>query len=240
MKQKKIVALIILLCILLCACDTARSYTEEHSNKAEQTNQISEPKTEEYKSQETNEETTEQQGNSGTGEMPLITIESWKEYQALLKAGVVSDKFVDYESISMFGDFNCLVFSTDHNGNPNYNVYTYSLQNQICKFSMYIYEIGNDGVTMDKITDIDANDMRTLDNDARGAYTANGIEYRYLTGKLFSISWVNNGTSYTLLSDDFAISEYELRENDIISALLTSQYDDLAELAIFKDAVTEK
>ncbi len=183
---------------------------------------------------------TEQQGNSGTGEMPLITIESWKEYQALLKAGVVSDKFVDYESISMFGEFCGLVFLSDVAGKGDYSIYLYDLKLSTNDMSLYIYENGkNKLISMAPITDVSVNDLRNLEDDIRGAYTINGFEYRYVAGKLHSISWTDdNGIEYIFASSDYALSEYELRENDVISALLTSQYDDLAEIAIFKDAVT--
>ncbi len=206
---------------------------------------------EQYEERATNEETTLDNallnlGQSQSGDLPSLYAYSFDEYQKILKANAaanfLSDKFVTYDELSMFGEFYGIVFLHDISYETEFYRYMYSFGDDQSRVNLTIYEKHpKSSIVTELITDINKSDMRNSENEIKGKYTANGFSYTYIQGKLSSISWENEGITYILsTSGEVRLNEYALRENDIISALLTSQYDDLAEIAIFKDAVAEK
>ncbi len=231
MKKFNIVLLLLFACVILVSCDIYNAHIENESK---------------FQTSNVTETETETDAAVDMIEYPTLTITSAKEYNSLLSSNILSDKFVTYESISMFGEFGFLVFTCDTAGNMDYSRYIYNFNYQEFDLALQIYENGDSRDTSKvEITNVNVNDLRVLninDEDIHEVYkyNANGFEYSYIGDRLLSVKWENNGVIYILTSADYALSEYDILANDVISQLLTSQYEKLDEIAIFKDAVEEK
>ncbi len=243
--------LICCLSILLIGCNIAN---EEKSSDTQQTTETeaasnelesTEDKTESTPEDTLNEETTE----TSEEEEPIAEIEqlyfySLTEYNKFLNSGALPESFVEYEDVKFFGEFYGIVFlKAAYEQDYSEYFYTFADDKNSTNLGLYVYENGNDFVPPEKHTllNVDSADLRTVVTDQKRAEYKNGdYEYFYLDGKLQSITWTSGGTEYILSSDKSYISQYELKENDVISKLLTSRFDELSEIAIFKDAVADK
>ncbi len=269
MKSKIIFSLLLSICFVLSSCSINNSKeiethnsqsittskeqnnnetleSEDTSNTQKETNTEETSSVEEMSSEKetssVEEISSEEETTTQTGETPVLTIQSFKEYNALISSNVVSDKFVTYEDLSMFGNFYFLVFSSDAKGQVDYSIYQYAF-NGVRGLSMAIFENAEDYTEqIEQITDVNVSDLRTLEVNTKGVYkcNVNGFEYRYINGKLSSVMWTNDGIVYILKSEKCALSEYDILKNDTVSKLLTSRFDGLSEIAIFKDAVADK
>ncbi len=190
-------------------------------------------------------ETTEETTDEHVPDIKQLYFYSYTEYEKFIKMDVLPDSFVEYKDISVLGEFDGMVFLSDAVYKQDFSEYMYNLAvDEEYSFALYVYEKGNDYIPSSppqSVSKVNISDLRTIDTDQKRAeYTDGDYKYFYIDGKLQSITWINSGMEFVLSSSKLQLSQYTLKENDAISSLLTSQYDDLAEIAVFKDTVEEK
>ena len=187
--MKKIIALSLLLCLFaaLYSCDKNHNTSNDtndtnqsaDSNKYENNNNIVMP---------------------SEVERPLLTLESITEYRKILNTEKIPNNFVRYESISRLGSFRSLVFLSDAYDN-DFSSYMYTLVDSIgYEIALYInHDVSNlPTISTDFITSVDTSDMRRLEEGKSGTYVNEYLIYKYVSGELLSISWIDNGINYKL------------------------------------------
>ena len=65
--------------------------------------------------------------------------------------------------------------------------------------------------------------MRTILEKVRGEFTTDGITYTYISGELLSISWINNGITYTLCGESM-LSDYPTTQSTVVGKMLNTNY----------------
>lgn len=139
--------------------------------------------------------------NLSGGEVPTFTIESYGEYLEFIAHAELPSDFVPYEAIANLGEFKSFVCLSDVRDN-DFSSCMYSLFDESqSEFVLYV-DIGNQDVStvpVSNITAVNSNNMRSLINSTdAGTYIVSGMEYKYIAGKLLSISWSDGNISYTL------------------------------------------
>ena len=139
-----------------------------------------------------------------TGEHPLITIESYDEYLVYLATADLPATFVPYETISALGEFDHFVCLS--NGRiGDYSHYMYTLVDETgMELILYVeyHRNGPELTPLPIIDDIDPGNMRKTLSSQRGRYLYEGIEYKYISTGLLSITWEDQGHIFTLFADD--------------------------------------
>ena len=179
MKQVRMIV-VLLLCMLmtsLLGCTTGSQATDES----------------------TTELITEAPMEFPVGDIPLRYISSPDEYVQFVASATLPDNFVYYADISELGAFVSFVCEMG-----TINNYTYGIMDESgTELTLYIDPIKNDNQILAESTlnasDINSSSMKTLKNEnGGGAYSYNGILYKYRNGRLSSIVWQNDGFQYTL------------------------------------------
>jgi hypothetical protein len=138
------------------------------------------------------------------GEHPLITIESYDEYLVYLATADLPATFVPYETISALGEFDHFVCLS--NGRiGDYSHYMYTLVDETGMELILYVEYNRNGPELTPlpiIDDIDPDNMRKPLSSQRGRYLYEGIEYKYISTGLLSITWEDQGHIFTLFADD--------------------------------------
>lgn len=129
-------------------------------------------------------------------DIPLLTIVSYSDYASFLESTDLPDEFVDYDSISLLGEFDRFICLSDARYD-DYSSYLYVLNDENYEgLGLYIdHEIEpfeNSNV------DVNSEDMRRIDASESGTYLLSGLEYTYVSGLLLSVSWQIDGVTYTL------------------------------------------
>ncbi len=253
MKKTLFFVLIICICVVLISCHESEQYEETdtlNTSDPQLDNDQTEPNNDTPSTEDLGETETEAHSNNNTdvsGDVSSLHIQNFEEYQKFLKSSqnshFLSDKFVSYDKLSMFGEFDGMVFLHDLSYETEFYRYMYNfLIHDRFDFSLYVYENGKTYETsLPELTDVNVNDLRQVELESNGYFVSNGFTYTFIQGKLSSVRWTSNGIDYVFACVGYAdFYDYPIETNDIISKILTSQYDDLAEIAIFKDAVAEK
>lgn len=179
------------------------------NDKAEITAEISESKK------------TDSEIPSDGGERPLLTVESLEDYLKVIDTPKIPENFVQYEKIDKLGAFAGLVFLSDAYGD-DYSSYMYNLIDSTgYRFTLYV-----DHDTAEKnygptnlIESINSNDMRTLEDKNSGIFVTNGITYRYVSGKLLSIHWIDGEVSFEL-SGSSMLYDYPIEKSTLLCKML--------------------
>lgn len=239
--MKKSIALILLVClsIVACACSnadiddftsdveesqeyncTADASPNEAESSFEALESVGETPTVAFGEEESRSET---QPITDGGERPLLTVDTFDEYTKMLNSIRLPDDFVSYEKISQFGDFGGLVFLSETQ-KGDFSWYMYNLFDPLGdRFVIYINSNSNarDKYPTETIPEgsIDLSNMRRLAEEKRGVYAINGIEYNYVSGMLYSITWMHEGVEYVLFGIH-VLSNYPDTDSTLIGKLL--------------------
>ncbi len=201
--MKKVIISILVLCLVLTlsACNNANS-----SNKTtSQTNQGD-----------------SQQDHRGFG------TESYTEYQDYLEEFELPSNFTTYEMIRPLGSFKsftCSIYG-------DFNYYSYSVTDEAG------YDIGfsirndlNNPSSSNTITNVDPDDMRFLNSNEQGTfYGPSGLEYNYIQGELYDISFLQGNLRYSIYFDMYGethcLANYPINNSSLVSQLLNTQTAD--------------
>ena len=193
---------------MVCSCGNSNNI---ESDQIDQYNQMS-----------NNEQNGDIEVSHG-GERPLLTVESVKEYTDLTNSKKLPENFVTYEKINTLGVFKNLIFLSDTQAN-DYSSYVYTLVDSSgYEIAMYIDNLIEDDVIVstDAIANINANDMRTISNKASGIFKTDGITYRYVSGELLSISWIDQGISFRVCGSS-TLSDYPTTQSTFVGKMLNT------------------
>ncbi len=207
--MKKIIALVLLVFLFsMFACGDTDTMTTT---------------TDTVKESQPNNETTTNPNNldPNGGERPLATISSMEEYQKIVNANILPQSFIPYEKISRFGTFQSLVFLSD-TLSGDYSAYMYNLTDAT-EYDISVSIDHNNkeksDLLPDQITNVNLSDMRQLFSTANGSYICEGMTYKYVSGKLLSVSWQSNGVIYTL-SGTSMLYDYSITDTTVVGKLL--------------------
>lgn len=135
-----------------------------------------------------------------TGEVPLLTLETYDEYLNFIGNAELPAEFVAYEDISNLGEFQSFVCLSESRIN-DYSSCMYTLFDESqSEFVLYV-DIGSKETipSASTVTTIDGSNMRSLVNSTdSGSFVVSGMEYKYVGGKLHTISWFKDNVRYTL------------------------------------------
>lgn len=138
--------------------------------------------------------------NGLTGEVPLLTLETYDDYIKFIGKAELPAEFVMYEEISHLGEFKSFVCLSESRINDfsscMYNLFDES-QSQ---FFLYV-DIGlQESIPpVSTVTAVNGSNMRSLVNSTdSGSFIVSGMEYKYVGGKLLSIAWFKDNVRYTL------------------------------------------
>ena len=146
----------------------------------------------------------EQPIEPGIGELPSLIFETYEEYCNYVQNADLPAEFVPYEAISPLGQFDHFVFlSSAHYGDYSHYMYTV-IDESGTELILYV-EYNRNGPELTPlpiIDDIDPDNMRKPLSSQRGRYLYEGIEYKYISTGLLSITWEDHGHIFTLFADD--------------------------------------
>lgn len=169
-------------------------------------------------------------------DIPLLTIESYDEYRSFLKETKLPEDFVTYSDLSHFGEFD--VFVRLCSPLDDYSSYMYGFIDA-CDYKSVISvdRVYETPAYIGKYPLLDAgqlnlSDMRTLPSGENGRYVIGNITYWYISGKLSSIRWHQDGMYFQLSVSDPRFAEYPLDTNTTIAKLLNIQNKSADELTV--------
>ena len=143
------------------------------------------------------------------GERPLLTLDTYDEYLDFIGSAELPAEFVEYEDISYLGEFQSFICLSEARVNDFSScMYTLFDESQ-SEFLLYV-DIGSQEAIPSEstVTDINGSNMRSLVNSTdSGSFIVSGMEYKYVGGKLLSISWFKDNVRYTL-SGDSMLGDY--------------------------------
>lgn len=169
------------------------------------------------------------------GESPLLTLESINEYTKYLTLSKMPIDFVTYDQIELIGDFKSLVFLSDAYSN-DYSSYMYTLiDSEGFEITLYVNNSAEILSTVTTVTEVDTKNMRSLSNTHSGTYVSGNINYQYVSGKLISISWVNQNINYTLCGTSM-LYEYPPAASTFVGKMLNTDTAKNIYDTIFDDA----
>ena len=135
-----------------------------------------------------------------TGEAPLLTLETYDEYLNFIGNAELPAEFVAYEDISNLGEFKSFVCLSESRIN-DYSSCMYTLFDESqSEFVLYVDIDSKETIpSASTVTTINGSNMRSLVNSTdSGSFVVSGIEYKYVGGKLLTISWFKDNVRYTL------------------------------------------
>ena len=143
------------------------------------------------------------EGEPGYGETPTLTFETYEEYCSYLQTADLPAEFVPYEAIAPLGEFHHFVcLSVAQWG--DYSHYMYTLVDDSGTELILYVEYNRNGpeiAPLPLIEDINPENMRQTLSSQRGRYIYEGIEYKYISTGLLSITWEDQGRIFTLSAD---------------------------------------
>lgn len=135
-----------------------------------------------------------------TGERPLLTLDTYDEYLDFIGSAELPAEFVEYEDISYLGEFQSFICLSEARIN-DYSSCMYTLFDESqSEFVLYV-DIGSQEAfpSESTVTAVNGSNMRSLVNSTdSGSFVVSGMEYKYLGGKLHTISWFKDNVRYTL------------------------------------------
>lgn len=136
------------------------------------------------------------------GERPLLTLDTYDEYLDFIGSAELPAEFVEYEDISYLGEFQSFICLSEARVNDFSScMYTLFDESQ-SEFLLYV-DIGSQEAIPSEstVTAVNGNNMRSLVNSTdSGSFVVSGMEYKYLGGKLHTISWFKDNVRYTLFN----------------------------------------
>lgn len=155
----------------------------------------------------------------GNIDVPLTTFENYKDYKNFLRTSELPDDFVIYDDIAHFGEFEGFVVLSDVQ-NDDYSQVIYNLKDSAGQsLGLYIFTTAREHENDTVIDKVDSDDLRRISSGAGGVYTLLGVDYRYVSGELLSMTWVKNGVEHVLMGDSM-LSDYPQNANTVISKML--------------------
>ena len=158
-----------------------------------------------------------------SGEIPLLTIESYREWKSFMQETGAEQGILSYEALRSFGEFDhFVVLSGGYNG--DYSDYMYFLKASGFGINIRICK-------RDKMKQIEYNsaDTKSIGSDLRfakenesGLFIQDEIQYKFRNGKLAWISWNTEKLNFTL-SADTSLSAYFSEEETLLSKLLNKE-----------------
>ena len=137
-----------------------------------------------------------------TGERPLLTLDTYDEYLDFIGSAELPAEFVAYEDISYLGEFQSFICLSESRIN-DYSSCMYTLFDESqSEFVLYV-DIGSQEAIPSEstVTAVNGSNMRSLVNSTdSGSFVVSGMEYKYLGGKLHTISWFKDNVRYTLFN----------------------------------------
>ena len=169
-------------------------------------------------------------------DIPTLNIESLREYRKFASENALPDHFITCEQLSCFGDFEHLVFleGTADPAALKYERYDYSFSNsprdsrdQYVSLTLYYYtdgkyakRKGDANVDPEKIiSSVPDGNMRSIPNEQSGVYITDGVEYRYVKGRLLSIEWSDDNYVYILNTSSHLDTVTD--KNELVNKFLT-------------------
>lgn len=135
-----------------------------------------------------------------TGERPLLNLETYEEYLNFIGKAELPAEFVTYEEISHLGEFKSFVCLSEARLN-NFSSCMYTLFDESQREFLLYVDIGSQETIPSEstVTAVNGSNMRSLVNSTdSGSFVVSGIEYKYLGGKLHTISWFKDNVRYKL------------------------------------------
>ena len=168
-------------------------------------------------------ETTAEEQTTCVGEVPLTTIEDYREYLEFEKSTLPAE-VIRYKSFEHIGEFSSFVIlSGGQNG--DYSQYMY----RVIDKSGFPLNITVTDLTKRKPTEhkeltanYDKNDLRKIDVDDTGIILFGNAEYLYVKGELLSISRATGQTRIEITGDSM-LSNYPAKTGTFVSSLLDSE-----------------
>ena len=220
-KKLTVILLLCSFCLAICACsmnvfevnqdDSTETHTDHLLNEDDQ-----EDSAEMHTDHLLNEVVKPQEG-----ERPLLTLESEDAYTKFLDSVEMPADFVPCDKIDVIGAFNGLVFLSDAYAN-DYSSYMYTLVDSE-GFEITLYVDHRDEVlsTVSSVSKVNKTNMRLLSDTSRGVYVYNGIEYKYVSGELLSVSWKTQNITYRLCASGTPmLSDYPLTTSTFVGKML--------------------
>lgn len=144
-----------------------------------------------------------------TGEVPLLTLETYDEYLDFIGNAELPAEFVTYEEISHLGEFQSFVCLSEARVN-DFSSCMYTLFDESQSEFVLSVDIGSQEAIPSEstVTAVNRSNMRSLVNCTdSGSFIVSGMEYKYVGGKLLSIAWFKDNVRYTL-SGDSILGDY--------------------------------
>ena len=144
-----------------------------------------------------------------TGEVPLLTLETYDEYLNFIGSAELPAEFVLYEDISHLGEFRSFVCLSEVRVNDFSSCMYTLIDESQSQFMLYV-DIGSQETVppVSTVTAVNKSNMRSLVNSTdSGSFIMSGMEYKYVGGKLLSIAWFKDNVRYTL-SGDSMLGDY--------------------------------
>lgn len=151
-------------------------------------------------------------------DIPLVTLESKDAYTKFLNSVKLPNDFVSHDKIDAIGDFATLVFLSNDG-----LWYVYSLvDSEGYKCALYVDHRDEVLSTESSVSNVTNANMRLLSDESKGSYVSDSIVYKYISGKLFTISWKEQNITYTLMGNSL-LYDYPLTDSTFIGKMLNTE-----------------
>ena len=161
-------------------------------------------------------------------------LHSYEDYLEFVTENSMSDNFVYYESLSMFGEFISIWFSccdlgcdTCDYGYSMYDYYKTEVDKLGLNFGITVNVDGSSYRYCQKayvLVDVTSNDLRYSPKaSGHSIYVFDDVIYLYNSGALQQIIWINNGRSFSITSHD--IFDFRNYPKDISTSLIGKLFD---------------
>ena len=169
-------------------------------------------------------------------DVPTLNLQSIHEYRKFASENTLPDHFITYEQLACFGNFEHMVFleGTNDPAKLKYKQYDYTFSNSLLESrdehvsltlyyhtdSKYAERKGDANVDPEKIiSSVPGGNMRSIPNGQSGVYITDGVEYRYVGGRLLSIEWSDDNYVYVLGTS--SVLDTVTDKNELVNKFLT-------------------
>lgn len=168
-------------------------------------------------------------------ELPLVTIESLADYEQYIAQRYESSNFVTYEMVQEIGTFVCFVCFPEVTIG-NHEGYIYTLRDESGQL-IYVniepfreFEQESSNIATSNVVEDDLRVCVSLEN---GYLKHNDMQFFYVAGELFHISWQQNDLRFTLYGDG-TLADYSTESDTFVSKLILGEQIQL-ELSALQD-----
>lgn len=202
MKRILICLIVLTLTMSLISCDFTGSNNESIDSSSNKSSETSEQIA-------LSDDNTDKDTLSEEVEAPLLTLSSIEEYEKFIDKVRLPADFLFYEDIKEIGEFECLVIKSYYD-TGEYNKVFYTLRDSEgnrLSLNYAPYDSKEEEDTSIITSGINAENLRKLNNTQNGIYISNGIQYKYVSGLLLSVSWITGNYQITITGDSM-LSDY--------------------------------